>query len=150
MYVILSVCQSQFSLFVETIGTCRHPQGRAGAAMLTCYLNRSQHQVESSRSYRALPSHPGFRIQCTICRIWSNLRVQWVDFVSRVPLGSLQLAANSALQSTKETRRVIFIDKWQDAVRSRAQAVKAIAQSEVSAIVPVILSLFLLLRLDLI
>jgi hypothetical protein len=57
-----------------------------------------------------------------------------VDFVSRVPLGSLQLAANSTPQSTKETRRLIFIDEGQDAVRNRVQAVKAIAQSEVSAI----------------
>jgi hypothetical protein len=31
---------------------------------------------------------------------------------------------------TKETRRVIFIDDGQDAVRSRVQAVKAIAQSD--------------------
>jgi hypothetical protein len=50
-------------------------------------------------------------------------------------LGSLQLAANSTPQSTKETQRVIFIDEGQDVVRSRVQAVKAIAQSEVSAIV---------------
>jgi hypothetical protein len=91
--------------------------------MLICCLTRSQHQVESSCSYRALPSHPGLRIQCTIHRIRSNLRVH---FVSRVPLGHNQL---------KETRRVIFIDEVQDAVRSRVQAVKAIAQSEVSAIV---------------
>jgi hypothetical protein len=63
------ICQSQLSLFLETIGTCRHPQGRAGAVMLTCCLTRSQHQVESSRSYCALPSHPGFWIQCTIHRI---------------------------------------------------------------------------------
>jgi hypothetical protein len=58
---------------------------------------------------------------------------------SRVPLGSLQLAANSTPQSTKETRRVIFIeDEGQDAVRNRVQAVKAIVQSKVSAIVPLL------------
>jgi hypothetical protein len=45
------ICQSQFSLFLETVGTCRHPQGRAGAVMLTCCLTRSQHQVDSSSSY---------------------------------------------------------------------------------------------------
>jgi hypothetical protein len=38
-------------------------------------------------------------------------------------------------QLNKETRRLIFIDEGQDAVRSRVQAVKAIVQSEVSAIV---------------
>jgi predicted phosphoribosyltransferase len=47
----------------------------------------------------------------------------------------LQLAANSTPQSTKETQQVIFIDEGQEAVRSRVQAVKAIAQREVSAIV---------------
>jgi hypothetical protein len=26
------ICPSQFSLFLETVGQCRHPQGRAGAA----------------------------------------------------------------------------------------------------------------------
>ena len=50
-------------------------------------------------------------------------------------MGSLQLAANSTPQSTKETQRVIFINEGQDAVRSRVQAVKAIAQSKASAIV---------------
>ena len=55
--------------------------------------------------------------------------------MSRVPFGTLQLAANSRPQSTKETRRVIFIDEGQDTVRDRVQAVKAIAQSKVSAIV---------------
>jgi hypothetical protein len=49
-------------------------------------------------------------------------------------LGSLQIAANSTPQSSKETRQVIFIEEGKDAVRSRVQAVKAIAQSEVSAI----------------
>jgi hypothetical protein len=34
---------SQFSLFMEIIGTCRYPQGRARATMLTCCLTRSQH-----------------------------------------------------------------------------------------------------------
>jgi hypothetical protein len=68
--------QSQFSLFLETIGTCRHPQGRAGAAKLTCCLTRSQPQVESSCSYRAHHPTLGFRIQCTIHQIRSNLRVQ--------------------------------------------------------------------------
>jgi hypothetical protein len=49
-------------------------------------------------------------------------------------LGSLQLAANSTPRPTKETWRVIFVDKGQDAVSNGVQAVKTIAQSRVSAI----------------
>ena len=48
------ILQSQFSLFPEIIGTCGYLQGRAGAMRLTCCLSRSQHQVESSCSYRVV------------------------------------------------------------------------------------------------
>ncbi len=46
--------QSQFSLFQEIIGKCRYLQERAEAMRLTCYLTTSQHQVESSCSYRVV------------------------------------------------------------------------------------------------